>query len=134
MDVRKDVGFLCSFTNHKVITANSQIKFDKVLRNDGHGYSAKTGIFTAPVEGLYQFYWSLLAAISKNIDINLIHEGKTITRNWIQHLSNHDSATCSNMVYLRVKKGETLFLQTTQSGGKLHSGAYCTFGGELIRY
>ncbi|KAL3853132.1 hypothetical protein ACJMK2_016702 [Sinanodonta woodiana] len=43
-----------SLTN---IGLNQKIVFNKVATNEGNGYSAITGIFTAPISGYYYFTW-----------------------------------------------------------------------------
>ena len=36
-------------------TAGSAIKFDEIITNIGNAYNATTGLFIAPVDGLYYF-------------------------------------------------------------------------------
>lgn len=37
------------------VTKHTDIVFDSIITNIGHGYDATTGRFTAPVNGTYQF-------------------------------------------------------------------------------
>ncbi|KAL3853129.1 hypothetical protein ACJMK2_016699 [Sinanodonta woodiana] len=39
------------------IELNQKLVFDKVATNEGNGYSAITGTFTAPISGYYYFTW-----------------------------------------------------------------------------
>ena len=51
------VAFLAQFSStESVITpASGPFHMDKVIFNDGNGYDPLTGIFTAPVSGVYIF-------------------------------------------------------------------------------
>jgi hypothetical protein len=37
------------------ITGNGAMKFSKIVLNEGDSYDNDTGIFTAPIDGIYQF-------------------------------------------------------------------------------
>ena len=47
--------------NLQNLPIKNAIKFDVVLLNKGKGYDAKTGVFTAPEDGVYSFAWSFLS-------------------------------------------------------------------------
>lgn len=65
--------------NHlKNVPVNTTIKYGIVLLNKGDAYNSKTGIFTAPENGVYSFAWSFLsnrggtvyiAAVVDNVDM-----------------------------------------------------------------
>ena len=129
----KDVGFMVYPSAHITTTANAKLQFDRVDRNDGQGYSVKTGIFSAPVAGMYHLFWNFLSTSSGShcsFDLKLNGNGKIYS-----HLTsgrNHDTA--SGSIYLRLKRGDQVYIQAANSGGRVHSGRWSTFGGELIRY
>ena len=52
-----EVGFNARFSSKPTVsvTGTQNIVFDHVDLNQGHGYDKITGMFTAPVSGLYQF-------------------------------------------------------------------------------
>ncbi|KAK3106498.1 hypothetical protein FSP39_021171, partial [Pinctada imbricata] len=126
------VGFVCSMSSRYTTTASVPIKFQRVTRNDGKGYSNQTGIFTAPVGGLYHFYWSLLTYASKPVAIDLKHNGNLVGRAYFQGLPKYEST--SNNLYLRLNKDDKVYLQASGDGGVIHENLYTIFGGELIRY
>ena len=107
------------------------MRFDKVDRNDGYGYSVKTGIFSAPVAGMYHFFWNILTASAAHCTVDLMLNGHQRIRS---HAGNRAYVTPSGSIYLRLKKGDQVYLQMDRTGAKFHAGRYCTFGGELIRY
>ena len=52
-----EVGFSARFSSTTTVsvTETQNIVFDHVDLNQGQGYDKTTGVFTAPVSGLYQF-------------------------------------------------------------------------------
>ncbi|WAQ99248.1 C1QL4-like protein [Mya arenaria] len=50
-----NVAFSAYLSRTQSHVTNTDIKFDKVLLNDGQGYNAFTGAFTAPLSGVYMF-------------------------------------------------------------------------------
>jgi len=52
----KKVAFFAGLTeNFGPVTEHTDIIFDRVITNIGGGYEQKTGRFTAPYDGVYQF-------------------------------------------------------------------------------
>ena len=131
LPLTKDVGFLAYPYSAITTASNTKLRFDRIDRNDGQGYNVKTGIFSAPVAGMYHFFFNLLAETSGGSTVDLMLNGKSKMRS---HATNRLHGTPSGSVYLRLKIGDQVYLQADRSGGKIHAGRYCTFGGELIRY
>ena len=53
--------------------------FDKVLINDGDGYSQTTGVFIAPVDGAYYFTWNTASLGNKGALVSSISlNGKNV--------------------------------------------------------
>ena len=127
----KDVGFLVYPSGFITTVKNSKVKFDKVDRNDGQGYSEKTGIFSAPVAGMYHFFWNLLSYGGRTNRIHLMLNGETKVISVV--IAKKMWVTPSGSVYLRLKKDDQVYLQADDSGGKYQLGRFTTFGGELIR-
>ena len=122
---------MVTLSKHTATGKNAKVQFDRVDRNDGQGYSVKTGIFTSPVAGMYHFFWNILSASSGEYTVELIMNGQIKISS---HAAGRAYATPSASIYLRMKKGDEVYLRTDRSGGMVHSQKYSTFGGELIRY
>ena len=105
------------------------MKFDNV---QGLGYDGKSGIFQSPRGGVYLFHWTVLSYNGKPFDLNLYHKGNIIMRSWTDATTKH--ATLSGTMVLRLDKGDKVYMQTTYSGGVIHSGRWSVFSGELLRY
>ncbi|XP_060607444.1 uncharacterized protein LOC132759652 [Ruditapes philippinarum] len=115
-------------------TADEIIIFTKNVINEGAGYDSSTGIFTAPVGGLYQFSVHTCVSLEKYAYIGLMLEGKVIAADM-----NHDKDhyTCSAFgAIVRVKSGEKVWVKSTWSSSnrRLEQGSYRmnTFSGILV--
>ena len=114
-------------------TAYAKLKFNQVDRNDGQGYDVSTGVFTAPVAGLYHFFWSLLFYSGGYVAIEFKLNGTQKVISYRDTQGGSYSST-SGSIYLRLKVGDQVYLEASASGGKIHNGRYSTFSGELIRH
>ena len=128
-----DVGFMVYPSSHITTTWGAKLRFNRVDRNDGQGYNVSTGMFTAPVAGMYHFYWSLLFHRGGYVTINFELNGAEKIRSYRDTDDGTHSST-SGSIYLRLKVGDQVYLEASRSGGMVQNGRYSTFGGELIRH
>jgi hypothetical protein len=90
------------------------IIFSKSLINEGTGYDTSTGLFTAPVGGLYQFSVHTCVYKGQYAYIGLVLEGKVIAADMNYE---HAQYTCSAFAAIaRVKSGEKVWVKSTASG------------------
>ncbi|XP_053408382.1 complement C1q and tumor necrosis factor-related protein 9A-like [Mercenaria mercenaria] len=85
------------------------IIFDSITTNEGSGYDTSTGVFTAPVGGMFQFTVNFCTYKQKDSPIALVLAGKQIARS-----SNYDkdSHTCGSFsATARVKSGEKVWVK-----------------------
>ncbi|XP_060573323.1 uncharacterized protein LOC132731206 [Ruditapes philippinarum] len=115
-------------------TKDEIIIFTKSLINEGTGYDTSTGIFTAPVGGIYQFVVHTCAYIKKHAFIGLVLEGTVIAAD-----SNYDGDyhTCSTVgAIVRVRSGEKVWVKSTSSASNRQlcqsSNIMNTFSGILV--
>ncbi|OPL20671.1 hypothetical protein AM593_05561, partial [Mytilus galloprovincialis] len=64
-------AFSAMLTNPQTPGTNKAIKFDKVVTNIRNGYNPTTGIFTAPVAGVYQFSYTVMSQAGKYLHVYL---------------------------------------------------------------
>ncbi|XP_060603917.1 uncharacterized protein LOC132756797 [Ruditapes philippinarum] len=114
--------------------ADEIVIFTKSLINEGTGYDTSTGIFTAPVGGLYQFSVHSCVPQRGHAFIGLVLEGKVIAAD-----VNYDDVfhTCSAFgAIARVKSGEKVWVKSTSSSSsrQLYQDQYrmITFSGMLV--
>ncbi|XP_060601250.1 complement C1q and tumor necrosis factor-related protein 9A-like [Ruditapes philippinarum] len=110
------------------------IIFEKTFTNEGTGYDTSTGLFTAPVGGLYQFVVHTCVYPKNYIYIGLVMEGNVIANT----VNYGDSSHCCNTfgVIMRVRSGEKVWVKATVSGSnyQLYQDSYRmnTFSGVLV--
>ena len=113
-------------------TSNSPLRFDAVVTNEGGAYNPSTGVFTAPVSGLYVFY----AQIVKDTDHGWLHwvidkAGTALCLNHLMSSRAYDKSSCQASVPLQ--KGQTVFVRR-HSGNEtiVVGGDFCSFTGFLL--
>jgi len=72
----------------KDIGNNQVIVFERVLTNHGSAYRNTTGIFRAPVEGVYAFHFSAMSVSHHSIDFHLVQDGK-VSRTFTNVFKRH---------------------------------------------
>jgi hypothetical protein len=100
------------------------IIFTTATTNEGSGYDTSTGIFTAPVGGLYQFIVNYCTRIKQHSPLALVLSGNVIARS-----SNYDASTntCSSFsAVIRVKSEEKIWVKCLygSSGYALYKDSY----------
>ncbi|XP_052104492.1 complement C1q-like protein 3 [Mytilus californianus] len=128
---RKNIpAFSSVLTKSQSLGAKDVIKFDKVVTNNGNGYNPITGIFTAPIAGVYQFSYTVMSDTGKYLAVYLSHNNKKQQSIWLKD-TTHD--TGSNNIILNLQKGDKVKVKshgnyTIYSDGNLYS----SFSGYLI--
>ncbi|XP_060560644.1 complement C1q-like protein 2 [Ruditapes philippinarum] len=107
-----------AYTKSRGSYGNSQpLVFPYVLLNMGEGYDKTTGVFTAPVTGLYFFSAHICNVNGQFMVISIIHEGIAIATT-TEHESNLDS--CSSVsAPVMVKKGGKVSVKSSYDKSKL---------------
>ena len=104
-----------AFFAHNVVDAkldkpNKTIVFAIAETNEGSGYNTSTGIFTAPIGGLYQFIVSFCPPTGITSPLALVMSGNVIARSTIY---NEGHPTCSSFpTVIRMKSGEKVWVKS----------------------
>ncbi|XP_070184220.1 cerebellin-3-like [Littorina saxatilis] len=131
----KHVGFSAAFQlAHDMVNIGQGgvIKFSNIITNSGSGYSATTGVFTAPVAGNYGFYLSfrsdnthdyVVIALEKNNKAlhYAVAEGKRVFR---------DKGACFATSHLNV--GDKVRARQNDGDTRLELWRLTTFSGFLL--
>lgn len=106
---------------------------DKVEYNSGGGYDPATGVFTAPVTGLYLFLANVAAdASGKEAWIRIVHHNTELCKAWSRYSSEIELASCHAAT--RVVKGQEVQIFTFgQDKGRIRGRQWTTFTGVLIQ-
>ncbi|XP_052786341.1 complement C1q-like protein 4 [Mya arenaria] len=117
------------------LTTGEVIVYKTEETNQGNGYSATTGKFTAPVKGLYMFFMHTCTNSHKFAFLQLVKDGLNLIANE-KHATS--GVTCSSsQVFVKLDIGEKVWVQCSGGASTVqlyHSQAYSwtSFGGDLI--
>jgi len=80
------VAFFAGLTeNFGPVTEHTDIVFDRVITNIGGGYEQKTGRFTAPYDGVYQFNVIVSAQGRQKVESQSASEDRISRDFWREH-------------------------------------------------
>ncbi|XP_049420632.1 centlein-like isoform X18 [Epinephelus fuscoguttatus] len=133
---RPKVAFSAGLTNAGPVgpfDTEITLKFSKVFTNIGQAYSPTTGIFTAPVRGVYYFRFTVLGICpSAWIGAYLYHNEKKMTRNY-DYNDEHGHVSVSNALILQLEKGDVVYMALPSGHGIFDdSNNYNIFSGFLL--
>jgi len=111
-------------TSNPYTVADTAIKFDKVVINRGSCYSASTGKFTAPTDGIYEFNYSLLTDDSTSSDhhIRVYKNDARIQASEAYAGVNTQHIQLTGQLYIELEANDNLHLELN-SGGRLFIGS-----------
>lgn len=113
------------------LSVKSTIKFDYVRLNKGNGYDPKTGIFTAPEDGVYSFAWSFLSGRGSTVYM------ATVVDN-VDHVytltdTHQTSSNTSYHLLCELEKGNKVWIRIWHIPAKfIHRGLYTYFSGNKL--
>ncbi|XP_062372722.1 complement C1q-like protein 4 [Sardina pilchardus] len=115
---------------------STTIEYKNVLTNIGNGYNPATGIFLAPVRGIYYFYFCYHAGQQKGTAIILYKNSELIAstaHNGQENSSANENG--SNGVALQLEVGDQVYVQLT-AGTWVWDGHYqnTVFTGFLVTH
>jgi hypothetical protein len=130
------VFFVARGTNSSNIKNGQTLVFPVILNNKGSGFNNETGVFTAPVSGLYQFSVHLCIWVGQYVRIDIVSENDVImkTRFTDEGSTYHSISSVSGLALL--KRGNKVWVKSTSSshGNNLANtpSIWNTFTGVLI--
>ncbi|GAA6222720.1 CAP-Gly domain-containing linker protein 1-like [Lates japonicus] len=113
------------FTGPKTATTSSTLIFNKVFTNIGNAYNSKTGVFTAPVKGVYHFSFMTFGYNSHTSGGILVKNGHYQVSTW-EFTGPDISDTTSNTVILELNVTDCINIILWE-GGKIHTGVFSGF-------
>ncbi|BFZ00758.1 hypothetical protein BsWGS_03797 [Bradybaena similaris] len=129
---REIVAFTAGYDGNRQAQNNERLVLNKVLFNQGGGYNSNTGIFTAPVGGIYQFQIHGLTEKNSSFWIKLYHNDEYVISAFARQSGDYDSA--GNSVFVGVRRYDTLNLRTVGRAGFYgeSNDIYTTWSGHRI--
>ncbi|KAH3846541.1 complement C1q tumor necrosis factor-related protein 3-like [Dreissena polymorpha] len=128
------VAFSVALTHHLVNLSRGQnIAFDNVITDINNSYDVATGIFTAPLTGLYVFGVTLLSYNSHNSLFHLRKNGQIVYPIYVGGLGGHSYDTSGSMVVVSLQPGDMVSVQNWDPNEALWGDGFSTFSGFLLK-
>uniref|UniRef100_A0A3B3C539 C1q domain-containing protein n=2 Tax=Oryzias melastigma TaxID=30732 RepID=A0A3B3C539_ORYME len=109
--------------------ADKTLEFKKVVTNVGNGYNPETGIFTAPVKGLYYFRVTGMAGSSGELNAGLKKNGQNM---FAIYQKAGTQAGTSNGMALELEQGDRVYVQLWPNLTVADQSRLSTFTGFLV--
>ena len=117
-------------TSHASVSAGNTILFDTVRTNIGNGYNIDDGIFTAPVDGIYQFSSTMMTVADGEIWAYFSLNGRNMALIYAHGTEGrHDQG--ANTIILQLNKGDRVCVVSQRTSGILGAG-YSSFSGNIL--
>nr|XP_034328987.1 complement C1q subcomponent subunit B-like [Crassostrea gigas] len=89
------------------------IRFNSVLLNEGNGYSTRSGVFVAPISGLYVFAWTISDEETHCMKYDVVKNSVVLTYH-ISDAANHpDWAVSSGTIVTRMNSGDRVWIRVS---------------------
>ncbi|KAK7474368.1 hypothetical protein BaRGS_00034416 [Batillaria attramentaria] len=125
-----------AFTAHMsqsgvAVGTSSPFLFDAVVTNIGNGYNPHTGVFIAPYNGIYAFFFSIMNHGSSALHVAIEKTGTVLASTYAQGISStYDKA--SVMATVSLQKGDQVFVRRVDGDTNILGEAATMFSGFLI--
>ncbi|XP_010864239.1 cerebellin 11 [Esox lucius] len=119
---------------HGPINAETKLVFGKVLTNIGNAYNSTTGLFTAPVRGVYYFRFSGNGYAGHDMGLSIFKGDQRMMSVYEYHSSGESNDNASNGVTLQLDQGEVVYMKLWINSWVFLDGRYdyCSFSGFLL--
>nr|XP_034307457.1 complement C1q tumor necrosis factor-related protein 2-like isoform X1 [Crassostrea gigas] len=104
--------------------------FDKVSLNEGSAYDYNSGIFTAPMDGIYSFTWSIVTKAGKYFVSEIVRNGQKVAYNYSDGRGHDGWPMSTSHANIKMKKGDKVWIRAQETWGQYaHGGDWCSFSG-----
>ncbi|XP_030647992.1 cerebellin 17 isoform X2 [Chanos chanos] len=114
---RPNVAFTVALTNSGRVgpfNADTTLVFSKVITNFGDAYNPITGVFTAPVKGVYYFYANIFGYFSERwMGVAFYKNRNSVFTLYDTSNGNHEYA--SNVAILQLEKGDVVYMRLVKN-------------------
>lgn len=119
--------------NLQKIGRASTLVYASEVTNIGGEYNSRTGKFRCPVDGVYQFFVSILSRKEERVKTELVVNGR---RNLLLYSSGdeiHRGSLGMNGVILQLEEGDLVWVRVYHGFGDYIHCCWSTFSGALIK-
>nr|XP_034325204.1 complement C1q tumor necrosis factor-related protein 6-like [Crassostrea gigas] len=123
------VAFDVRLKNHKRnLAVKARVVFETVDLNEGVGYNASTGIFTAPSGGIYVFDWTILSWQGQYAYTSLVVNDQFKSWNHCYDVVSKTSIPCSKMTVVKLNQGDKVWIGVFSGTANMYQ-KYTSFSG-----
>lgn len=130
------VAFMAALSNNLGgLPDLATLVFDSEITNVGHAYQPATGIFTAPVKGVYTFTLTFMVEPNHHEYVELTVDGRVISGNVLATAVNtNDYESTTREWVLEINKGAQVLIRTSNFGneGFIHGNLHTVWSGFLL--
>lgn len=115
------VAFDVRLKKHKRnLATKAKVIFETVDLNEGLGYDASSGVFTAPSGGLYVFDWTVMAWQKQFARTSLVVNDQEKSWNFCFGSTTDLWLPCSKMTIVRLKQGDKAWIGVNAVQAHMH--------------
>ncbi|GAA6222672.1 complement C1q tumor necrosis factor-related protein 1-like [Lates japonicus] len=118
---------------HGPFDADTTLVYNTPIANFGDAYNKFTGVFVAPVAGVYHFVIFFQAGGQYAANLTLFKNGEPVIMTTDEAASYDSADTGGNAAVLELKKGDQLYVRMAKGSHVLAATQHTTFSGFLIR-
>ena len=123
-NVNKTISrILCHNEN---LNLQDTVKFQNLVTNDGNAFDHVTGIFRAPVSGVYYFSVVILSHPANDMETEIVKNGDGIVRTYSGDSKLWKSGTQTTVLYLEV--GDQVWIRILDAVPAVNDGNVHVFG------
>ncbi|XP_008420790.1 complement C1q tumor necrosis factor-related protein 3-like [Poecilia reticulata] len=110
-------------------STDTTIIYGRVIINEGNAYNQHTGIFSAPVPGIYYFTFFYHAVGSEVVSLALMKNNEEVVTAY-DHKSSHDGAdNGGNAAFLQLQQGDHVYMRMYANSHVWQNARTTTFSG-----
>ncbi|XP_060608025.1 uncharacterized protein LOC132760136 [Ruditapes philippinarum] len=136
MAVSGQVAFTAGVSNADLTQLGDHhtIIFDKPITNIGNAYSVHSGIFQAPLKGVYVFTMTLMVVPRHSEYLDIVVDGNLINQIFADASSVDDFISTTKQWVLDLNVGSEVWIRTStyENKGEIHGKMHTTFSGFLL--